>query len=112
MKICIFEDSKVRNLSPIVYYRPVFELRCGYTRLFEKIQQTYEGAESCYLVRDFLAKVTAERFEGEVNNADALDEDTLFINGRRYYGDMDRDSLLDILDEEADRVQGRQYCGR
>ena len=37
---------------------------------------------------------------------------TLFINGRQYYGDMDRESLLDVLDEEADRVGKRQFCGK
>ncbi len=37
---------------------------------------------------------------------------TLFINGRKYLGDMDRETLLDVLDEEADRVKGRQFCGK
>jgi len=37
---------------------------------------------------------------------------TLFINGRQYFGDMDRETLLDVLDEEADRVAKRQFCGR
>jgi len=34
---------------------------------------------------------------------------TLFINGRKYVGDLDRDSLLDVLDEAADRAQGKRY---
>lgn len=37
---------------------------------------------------------------------------TLFINGRQYHGDMNRDSLLDVLDEEADRMGKRQFCGK
>jgi protein-disulfide isomerase len=37
---------------------------------------------------------------------------TLFINGRRYYGDMDHDTLLDVLDEAADRAASRRYCGK
>jgi len=37
---------------------------------------------------------------------------TLFINGRKYLGDMDHESLLDVLDEESDRVSRRQFCDR
>jgi len=36
---------------------------------------------------------------------------TLFINGRKYHGDLDRETLVDVLDEEADRVGERQFCG-
>lgn len=35
---------------------------------------------------------------------------TLFINGRKYFGDMDPETLLDVLDEEADRMAGKQFC--
>ena len=41
-----------------------------------------------------------------------IEMDVLFINGRKYHGEMDTETLLDVLDEEADRVAGRQYCGR
>ena len=37
---------------------------------------------------------------------------TLFIDGRRYYGDLDHDTLLDVLDEAVDRQRGKQYCGK
>ena len=35
---------------------------------------------------------------------------TLYINGRKYHGDLDPETLLDVLDEEADRVAQKQYC--
>lgn len=35
---------------------------------------------------------------------------TLYINGRQYHGDMDPETLLDVLDEEADRVAGQTHC--
>lgn len=34
---------------------------------------------------------------------------TLFINGRKYVGDLDRESLKDVLEEAADRAQGKRY---
>jgi len=46
--------------------------------------------------------------EGLRNGVDATP--TLFINGRRYQGDLDAESLLDVLDEEADRVAQRTHC--
>ena len=34
---------------------------------------------------------------------------TLIINGRRYHGDLDPETLQDVLEEETDRVAGRLY---
>jgi protein-disulfide isomerase len=45
--------------------------------------------------------------EGLRNGVDATP--TLFINGRRYHGTLDRDTLLDVLTEELDRVQKRIF---
>lgn len=36
---------------------------------------------------------------------------TLFIDGRQYFGDMDHDTLVDVLDEAVDRAAKKQYCG-
>ena len=46
--------------------------------------------------------------EGLRNKVDATP--TMFINGRKYFGELDRDSLLDVLDEEHDRVSKQTYC--
>lgn len=82
MNLCVFEDSTASNFNPLVYLRPVFDLKCGHTRLFEKIRQTYPDAQMTYLVRDYLRDVTAERLGGSVNDIDGLTDDTLFVNGR------------------------------
>lgn len=82
MKVCIFEDSAVHNLNPLVLMRPSFELKCGHTRLFEKIIDKYPDAEVAFIVRDYLKDVTAERFGKAVNDFSWFDEDTLFVNGR------------------------------
>lgn len=82
MKLCIFEDSAASDFYPLTYMRPVFELRCGHTRLFEKIERTYPNTERSYLVRGYLNDVTSERLGGSVNEADKLGDDTLFVNGR------------------------------
>jgi len=53
-------------------------------------------------------RLVESKKEGLRNGVDATP--TLFINGRRYQGDLDRESLLDVLDEEADRVAQRTHC--
>lgn len=39
--ICIFEDKGYSKLLPIVYTRPVYELRCGIDLLINKIIRQY-----------------------------------------------------------------------
>jgi len=49
----------------------------------------------------------ASKKEGIVNNVNATP--TFFINGRKYLGDLDKDELIDVLQEEYERVKGIQY---
>jgi protein-disulfide isomerase len=53
-------------------------------------------------------RLVESKKEGLRNGVEATP--TLFINGRRYHGDLDRETLLDVLDEEADRVEKRTHC--
>jgi protein-disulfide isomerase len=73
------------------------------------------GLDKAAFTKEMAAPATrkellASKKEGLRNGVKATP--TLFVNGRQYYGDMDHDTLLDILDEEADRVKGRQFCGK
>lgn len=52
-------------------------------------------------------RLVAAKKEGLRNGVNATP--TIFINGRRYHGDMDRETLLDVLDEEADRMAKKTY---
>ncbi len=54
--------------------------------------------------------LVAAKKEGLRNKVKATP--TLFINGRKYHGDLDPETLLDVLDEEADRVAKKQFCGK
>ncbi len=50
------------------------------------------------------AALVAAKKEGLRNKVKATP--TLFINGRKYHGDLDPETLLDVLEEEADRLKG------
>ena len=87
MKLCVFEDGKVANLYPMTMMRPVCELKCGHTLLWEKVARNFEGVKRCFFVRNYLAPVYRKKMEGAVNDLSALEEtDVLFINGRWLMG--------------------------
>ena len=82
MNICIFEDEAVKTLSPMVNFRPVFDLRAGSLLIREKITSAFPDAKVSYLVRKTIAaSVQASNPESSVNTTNS-DEETLFINGR------------------------------
>lgn len=59
------------------------------------------------LLRDSSVRreLVASKKEGVRNRVNATP--TLFINGRKYSGDLDYEMLVDVLEEEAERVSKR-----
>jgi protein-disulfide isomerase len=66
-------------------------------------QKEMQSAASRYLL-------TESKKEGLRNKIEATP--TLFINGRIYYGELDTETLSDIVSEEADRVRHQPYCAK
>ena len=98
--ICLFEDEFYTNLLPIVYTRPVYDLRCGILTLREKIE-VYLGKVTFLHTRKRLENILKENNpECKINcfNADEI----LFINGRllpnkniiRLIKNLGKDSIL------------------
>lgn len=82
--ICIFEDDRAQNLLPLVYLRPIFELRCGISSLREKIERAYPGLRVHLVCREYLVNTVREKVKAaSINDPRTLgEEDCLFINGR------------------------------
>jgi hypothetical protein len=79
MKIILFEDAGFKNLLPLVYFRPIWELRCGAFTLGEKIRIQLKEHSFFYLSRDHLQKYYLdEKLIFDLTST----EETLFINGR------------------------------
>lgn len=79
--ICLFEDEGFRNLLPLAYTRPVYDLRCGILSLREKVEARFPGYKIILHSRIYLEKVLKERNpEIAVNQFDSAN--VLFINGR------------------------------
>jgi UDP-N-acetylglucosamine diphosphorylase/glucosamine-1-phosphate N-acetyltransferase len=79
--VCLFEDALVSNFFPLVYFRPVYDLRCGITTLREKIVCAYPAATFVFSCRSFLAdSLKAKEPKSKVNQFPT--DQCLFINGR------------------------------
>ena len=57
MQICIFEDKSYSDFEPLVYSRPVYDLRCGINTLKEKIIKNYDKARVSLHCRSYLTDV-------------------------------------------------------
>ncbi len=80
--ICIIEDDKYENLLPLVYMRPVYDLRCGILTLKEKIKNSFPSSKLFLHCRKYLEeKVKESNKKLLVNNLIGLDS-CLFVNGR------------------------------
>ncbi len=83
MHICIFEDDNYTKLLPLVYFRPVYDLKCGITTLREKIARSFADPVVALHARDYLRSVLKEKYAGaSVNEIESAAKETLFINGR------------------------------
>lgn len=80
--LVVFEDYGFSRLLPLVYWRAVFELRCGCQSLLERICGVQDQDRLGLLVREVLAEVTRERQIGEVYPQLGNKGRTLFVNGR------------------------------
>jgi UDP-N-acetylglucosamine diphosphorylase / glucose-1-phosphate thymidylyltransferase / UDP-N-acetylgalactosamine diphosphorylase / glucosamine-1-phosphate N-acetyltransferase / galactosamine-1-phosphate N-acetyltransferase len=81
MKICIFEDKGFKNFLPLVYLRPVYELRSGVFSLREKIERLFPGTTIVLHSRKELADLLREENPGRRVNT-FPNENCWFVNGR------------------------------
>lgn len=84
MKLVVFEDAGYRNLLPLVYARGVFDLRCGFDSLLDKIETAFGRAADALSIRGSspaLEAVLAQRRSRPVNEVPS-GNDLLFVNGR------------------------------
>ena len=83
MKIIIYEDAGYANFYPLVYLRPIFDLRCGIFTLREKVVNKFPNTTICLDPREILTDVVAEKY-GRDRLADigAIQEDVLLVNAR------------------------------
>jgi UDP-N-acetylglucosamine diphosphorylase/glucosamine-1-phosphate N-acetyltransferase len=102
MKFVLFEDQNCFNLLPLVYYRPVWELRCGAFTVEEKLHRFLQS-EFYYLSRKYLMDFYLDEKKSAFNLEDA--EEVMLINGRWLITPKDS-NLIDELQPETMIVTG------
>lgn len=83
MNIYLFEDEGYRKLLPLVYFRPVYDLRCGILTLREKVEKLFPDAIIYYNMRDYLTESFLEKNPHcSVNGRPENVSEVFLINGR------------------------------
>jgi UDP-N-acetylglucosamine diphosphorylase/glucosamine-1-phosphate N-acetyltransferase len=90
MKIVLFEDEGFINLLPLVYFRPVWELRCGITLLSEKFKHAFKDLDLSFIARQYLVDYY---LEAETVFNFSSEKNSLFLNGRTLIKRNDKEKL-------------------
>ncbi len=80
--ILIFEHDRVENFYPFAVMHPVWELRCGALRLFEKVAMQFPDKKIIYQGREGQLKSFLKRFDNEYDLIDRQEigkEDTFVL---------------------------------
>jgi len=78
--ILVDSPEKVRrNFYPLSLSRPLWELRCGFGTLKDKLAAKVGAGDTAYFVADYMAEAYRAKAEGRVNDVSALVGDDLFI---------------------------------
>jgi UDP-N-acetylglucosamine diphosphorylase/glucosamine-1-phosphate N-acetyltransferase len=89
VNLFVYEDEKIADFYPAVYFRPVFDLLCGTTTLLEKILRVYPHANLHLLTREELAPIVRERYPSipcnEWKSKSLNQKQILFLNGRGIF---------------------------
>lgn len=85
MRICLFEDSSVKNLFPLTCLRASFNVKCGVYTSFERIELFIpKKTKIDFLSRSEIADITRETYSG-YNVNQLSNDDYLFINGKAHF---------------------------
>jgi UDP-N-acetylglucosamine diphosphorylase/glucosamine-1-phosphate N-acetyltransferase len=88
----VFEDEKCDCFFPLTFTRAIFELRCGYISLLERIKRNFPQIEIGVFLRDYLVPTFKKRVSiSAINDLNFITrDDVLFLNGRwlMKYGEI------------------------
>jgi UDP-N-acetylglucosamine diphosphorylase / glucose-1-phosphate thymidylyltransferase / UDP-N-acetylgalactosamine diphosphorylase / glucosamine-1-phosphate N-acetyltransferase / galactosamine-1-phosphate N-acetyltransferase len=99
--ICIFEDEGYAGLLPLTWFKPVFDLRCGMTTIYEKIKRYYPRTNIYLLCRDYLEPVAKKGHPGTFIGKFGKESSILFLNGRLL---CDKDTPKNIPVSGGDEI--------
>ncbi len=110
--ILVDRPDEVRvNFYPLALSRPLWELRCGFNSLGEKLVGKVDAGNVAYFVPDYMAAAYRAKVEGPVNETSVLEGDDLLIVDPRVKADsfnVAGDGPSEVgLDEQGDVLYAR-----
>lgn len=96
MQLCIFEDKEYFKFEPLVFCRPVFDLKVGASTIREKIADSLNFDSYTLLCRDYLKKTLNNQNPAILIN-EFLEDDYLFVNGRIFPNSELKSFLPDLF---------------
>ncbi|MEJ5350079.1 MAG: GlmU family protein [Melioribacteraceae bacterium] len=79
--IMLFEDNGFKNLLPLTFLRPVYELRCGILPLKQKFELYFPKSKFIFHCRPYLENILKEKYKKSIVN-EFNGDSILFLNGR------------------------------
>jgi UDP-N-acetylglucosamine diphosphorylase/glucosamine-1-phosphate N-acetyltransferase len=105
MTICLFEDKNYRQLLPLCYARPVYELKVGAFTLLERILDQYPKTKFSLHCRPHLVATLKQRY-GDLSINKLKKDSYLFLNGR-ILGDGKLPNKIKVSGPNCSYWQGR-----
>jgi len=81
MIVALFEDESYVNFLPLTYTRPVYECRSGMLSFLERSEKMLPESDLVLFTRDYLVPTLRKRLSFSVNKLDAINDETLLVNG-------------------------------
>jgi len=81
LRIAVFEDEAAHNFEPLSFTRGAFDLKLGPLSFAERIKHHMKAERVDFLTRDYIADHIRAKTGAKANEPDALDDETLFVNG-------------------------------
>ena len=106
MHLCLFEDSHVAGLRPLVETRAAYDLRLGGRTVWETTRDAFGPSELVLHARPLVAEVTRQAHPSAPVNTLPDGADVLFVNGRYV---AEGGETLRELTEAPDRAEARAF---
>ena len=96
--ICLFEDEKWHSLTPLAYFAPVYELRCGIFTLKERIERYFKGDKVLVHSRRYIAESVIGQMYDNILFDPNFSDKWIFINGRSIADEV----LVKLFDKPSE----------
>jgi len=108
MLICLFEDEHFENFLPLIYTKPVFELKSGMFTFRERIQRIFQDYPLVLSMRDYLVPKFQRLLPNAINNPDAIEDDILLVNGALVVGKQTKQLIRTKLGKNVAMLQNNR----